>query len=102
MPTIGTFTKAGEIFTGTILTLTLNVTVNIVAADRGSDQSPDYRIYWGSVDCGAAWKRVNDAGRDFLSVKLDDPAFPYPVYASLFADEDPDIFNLVWSRPKGR
>ncbi|CAL4869363.1 hypothetical protein MMA231_03655 (plasmid) [Asticcacaulis sp. MM231] len=102
MPTIGTFTKAGDIFTGTILTLTLNVTVNIVPADRVSDQSPDYRIHWGCVDCGAAWKRTNDAGQAFLSVKLDDPAFPHPIYASLFADDDENRFNLVWSRPKGR
>ena len=102
MAIIGTFIKAGDIYTGTVLTLTLNVTVNIVPTDRTADQAPDYRIYWGSVDCGAAWKRTNDAGRDVVSVKLDDPAFPHPVYASLLADEDTDVFNLVWSRPKGR
>ena len=102
MSTIGTFIRAGDIYTGTLLTLTLNVTVNIIPTERNSDQGPDYRIYWGSVDCGAAWKRTSEAGRECLSVKIDDPAFPHPIYASLYPDdEEPGLFNLVWKRPKG-
>ncbi|WP_264812441.1 DUF736 domain-containing protein, partial [Gluconacetobacter sacchari] len=34
--------------------------------------------------------------REYLSVKLDDPMLPGPIFASLFEDEN-GAFNLVWS-----
>ena len=37
-------------------------------------------------------------GREYLSVKLDDPSLPAPIYASLVEAEGPDEFTLVWSR----
>ena len=33
-----------------------------------------------------------------LSVKLDDPSFPAPIYASLVKGEGENSFNLIWSR----
>ena len=102
MQTIGTFCKAGNHYTGSLQTLTVNVTLTIVPVERTSDQAPDFRIHNGSTEYGAAWKRTNDAGRDFLSIKLDDPALPAPIFASLFADDDADTYKLLWSRPKGR
>jgi uncharacterized protein (DUF736 family) len=33
-------------------------------------------------------------------LKLDDPGLANPIYASLFPTDDPDTFNLLWSRPK--
>jgi uncharacterized protein (DUF736 family) len=38
------------------------------------------------------------AGRDYLSVKLDDPSLPAPIYASLVEAEDEGEFTLIWSR----
>ena len=55
-----------------------------------------------NIECGAAWKktaRVSD--REYLSVKLDDPSFPAPIYASLVKGEGDDSFNLIWSRRTG-
>jgi uncharacterized protein (DUF736 family) len=37
-------------------------------------------------------------GRDYLSVKLDDPSFTAPIYANLV--EDGDAFTLIWSRSR--
>ena len=37
-------------------------------------------------------------GRDYLSVKLDDPSFNAPIYANLFDDEDGEGYTLIWSR----
>jgi len=37
----------------------------------------------GFAETGAAWKKTSDGGREYLSVKLDDPSFPAPIYASL-------------------
>jgi uncharacterized protein (DUF736 family) len=102
MLTIGTFTKVGELFTGTITTLTLKLTVNIIPVERSSENAPDYRVYSSSVECGAAWKRTPADGRETLSVKLDDPAFPNPIFATLSFDDTFEMFMLVWSRAKER
>ncbi len=34
-------------------------------------------------------------------VKLDDPAFPAPLFASLVEADDGKTFNLLWSRRSG-
>ena len=48
---------------------------------------------------GAAWQRTaKESGRDYWSVKLDDPAFVVPLYASLVETEDGKTLNLLWSR----
>ena len=98
MATIGTFTKTanGDI-TGTVKTLTLNVKAKFVPAEGESERGPDYRIFAGATEFGAAWKKTaRETGREYLSVKLDDPSFPAPIYASLVdADEG---YSLIWSR----
>jgi uncharacterized protein (DUF736 family) len=43
---------------------------------------------------------IRREGRDYLSIKLDDPSFNAPIFASLFADEDGKTFNLIWSRAR--
>jgi uncharacterized protein (DUF736 family) len=35
----------------------------------------------------------------YLWLKLDDPSFNAPIYASLFDDDDGKTFDLVWTRP---
>lgn len=101
MATIGTFTKQDDTFTGTLRTLALSVKARIVRDEaKGKENAPDYRIFSGSVELGAAWKRTSkEGGREFLSVKLDDPSFPAPIYATLTASEgDANTFALIWSR----
>jgi uncharacterized protein (DUF736 family) len=39
-----------------------------------------------------------DQARVHHSVKLDDPSFPAPIYASLIEAAEPNAFSLVWSR----
>ena len=46
----------------------------------------------------AAWPKRSAEGRDYLSVKLDDPSFNAPIYANLFDDEDGEGYTLIWSR----
>ncbi len=99
MATIGTFTKSGTDFVGSVKTLTLNVKAKIQAADKDSERAPDYRIFAGPTEFGAAWKKTSKADRDYLSVKIDDPSLPAPIFASLVeADDSGDSFNLIWSR----
>ena len=100
MATIGTFRKTDKgSYTGTLKTLTLNVRTHITKSPKANDQAPDYRIFAGTTEFGAAWKKTaRDSDREYLSVKLDDPSFPAPVYASLVRVEGEEDYSLIWSR----
>lgn len=97
MATIGTFTKNDNGFAGEVKTLTLNVKAKFVAADKESDKAPDFRILAGAVEFGAAWKKTAQNGREYSSVRLDDPSFPAPIFANLVEGED-GVHQLIWSR----
>lgn len=101
MATIGLFTKGDNGYTGTVKTVALNVKAKIAPAEKDNDKAPDYRLFAGSVEFGAAWKKTSNTGREYLSVKLDDPSFPAPVYASLVEAEGGDGYALIWSRRSG-
>ena len=47
----------------------------------------------------AAWKKTSEAGREYLSVSIDDPSFPATVYARLIEGEN-GTHDLIWSRSK--
>ncbi len=97
MATIGTFTLSDGAYSGAIKTLTLNVrNAQLRPNEKADDKAPDYRIFAGATEFGAAWKKTSQANREYLSVKLDDPSFPAPIYASLI--ETDDGFSLIWSR----
>ena len=100
MATIGTFTTTATGFKGSLKTLNLNVkTVEFVPAEGDNEKAPDFRILAGAaVEFGAAWKKRSREGRDYHSVKLDDPSFPAPIYASLVETDTAGEFALIWSR----
>ena len=100
MANIGSFKKVGSELQGEIVTLSLQARgVRIVPeASRGNDNAPSHRVYVGRVEIGAAWSKRSNEGRDYLSVKLDDPSFTAPIYANLFEDEDGQGYSLIWSR----
>lgn len=99
MATIGTFhrSETGEI-SGSVKTLTLNVkSVKFVPAEGDIENGPDYRVLAAAVEFGAAWKKQSDKGNSYLSVKLDDPSFAAPIFASLVETEGEEL-ALIWSR----
>ena len=102
MANIGTFKKSGQEFRGEIRTLSVQAKgVSIVPeANRANDNAPSHRVYVGRAEIGAAWSKRSTEGRDYLSVKLDDPSFNAPIYANLFDDEDGDGYTLIWSRAR--
>ena len=84
MATIGTFTKTNTGFTGSIQTVGLKAKVAITPIEKRGENTPDYRAFVGKVEIGAGWSRTSKGnGRDFVSVKLDDPSFAAPIYANL-------------------
>jgi uncharacterized protein (DUF736 family) len=102
MANIGTFKKNGKELQGDIVTLNVQArNVRIVPeASRPNDNAPSHRIFVGRAEIGAAWSKRSNEGRDYLSVKLDDPSFAAPIYASLFEDEDGESSTLIWSRSR--
>jgi uncharacterized protein (DUF736 family) len=102
MANIGTFKKSGQEFLGEIVTLSVQTKgVRIVPeTGRNGDSAPSHRVYVGRAEIGAAWSKRSNEGRDYLSVKLDDPSFNAPIYANLFNDEDGETFTLIWSRSR--
>lgn len=104
MATIGTFKKVGNGYNGELVTLSLqtpNVRIALETA-RANENAPSHRVFVGRVEIGAAWSRRSNEGRDYLSLKLDDPSFNAPIFANLFDDEDGEGYSLIWSRPNGR
>ena len=102
MATIGSFTAGKDGYVGTIRTLTVNVKAKILANDqKKSEGAPDFRIYAGRAELGAAWgaQTSGDEPRDYLSVQLDDPTFAEPIRAALF--EEDGAAYLVWNRRDG-
>ncbi len=99
MANIGSFKKVNAEFQGEIVTLTVQARgVRIVPeANRSNDNAPSNRVFVGRAEIGAAWPKRSNEGRDYLSVKLDDPSFNAPIFANLFDGED-DTYNLIWSR----
>lgn len=100
MTTIGTFTRQTDDYTGSVRTLTLNVKVKLVPNDKDSNNGPDFRVFAGNFELGAAWKKISKANREYLSVTLDDPSFAKPLYARL-VDGDDGGSSLIWSRQNG-
>ena len=102
MATIGSFKKVGNDFQGEIITLNLNKAVRIIAEQNRSsnENAPSHRIFVGRAEIGAAWSKRSEEGRDYLSLKLDDPSFNAPIYANLFDDEGGEGYSLLWSRPR--
>jgi uncharacterized protein (DUF736 family) len=104
MANIGSFKKVGPDFQGEIVTLSLQTKgVRIVTeTNRSGDSAPSHRVYVGRAEIGAAWSKRSSEGRDYLSLKLDDPSFTAPIFANLFDDEDAESYSLIWSRPAKR
>ena len=102
MANIGSFKKVGSDFQGEIVTLSVQAKgVRIVAEpNRANENAPSHRVYVGRAEIGAGWSKRSEEGRNYLSLKLDDPSFNAPIYANLFDDEDGEGYTLIWSRPR--
>lgn len=94
---IGIFTKQDNSYIGMVQTLTLKAKITIKPIEKNGETGPDFRVYVGNLEIGAAWSRTSrKAKRNYLSVKLDDPSFASAVFANLV--EQDDKFSLIWNR----
>jgi uncharacterized protein (DUF736 family) len=102
MANIGFFTGSDDALVGTITTMTINLKNVRITRDqaRADEKAPSHRVFVGNAEIGAAWPKVaQQTGQCYLSVKLDDPSLPAPLWASLFEGENGER-TLVWTRPR--
>ena len=78
--------------------MTLNVKATIKPCNKDNEKAPDDRVTFNSVEFGAGWtKTARETGAEYLSLKLDDPSFPAPIYASLVQGEKGE-HKRIWAR----
>ena len=102
MSVIGTFTptKDGG-WTGSIRTLTIHAHVRFVPNDnRENENAPTFRIFVGRSRIGDAWtaRSNGENPKNYLRIRVDDPALPEPLSWALFQSEDGKEAQLVWNR----
>ncbi|WP_179875531.1 DUF736 domain-containing protein [Sinorhizobium sp. BJ1] len=98
MATLGKFKKAEGGFEGTIESITTaaaKVRIQPVQAKPNS-LAPDYRVFRGEAEVGAAWRKKNREGQRYLVVTLDDPAFSQPIQCRLVPEGE--SYVLFWTR----
>ena len=103
MAIIGKLTKQTDgSFKGDVVTLTISRKVTMRPVEVPTERGPKYRLFAGFGEVGAAFEQsARDTGQVYLSIKLDDPSFPAPIYLAAFGNkEKPDDLDLVWSRSK--
>jgi uncharacterized protein (DUF736 family) len=101
MATIGTF-KLGSngVFTGNITTLTINAKLTIKPTEAsGNASAPTHRVFIGTSEIGAVWEKTSKEGRMYHSIKIEDPSFTAPLYATLLKNED-DTCSLIWPQAR--
>src|SRR3954465_3235342 len=100
MATIGSFKKVGNDYQGEIITLQAKGVRIVADSSSSNNKAPSHRVFMRQTEIGAAWSKRSEEGRDYLSLKLDDPSFNAPIYANLFDDEGGEGYTLLWSRPR--
>ena len=100
MSKIGTFKQVDGEYRGEIVTLSVQAKSVRIVPEQGSGNgnAPSHRLFVGHAEVGAAWQKSTQDRRRYLSVKLDDPSFPAPIYATLAEVEGEDGLQLIWSR----
>lgn len=96
MNTIGHLRRDGDGFIGRLNCLTLDAELRLAPGEKFSSKAPDFVVFAGDNECGAAW-RTSDASGALLNLKLDDPGWPEPINARLMAAEG-GALPLTWIR----
>ncbi len=105
---IGSFIRTANGYEGMIETATLDLRLSLVPADPGgTDKAPDWRVHLGpeadGPEIGAGWNETGERAGDYVSLRIDDPAFAQPLRAALFRSEtDQSSWVLRWTRTQPR
>jgi uncharacterized protein (DUF736 family) len=97
MAVIGTFQHYKGRYLGSVRTLTIDAKVEIVPSELTGEREPQHLVMAGTAQVGAGWNRTTGDGREYISIKLDDPSLPAPIFANLVPKGD--LHHLIWARP---
>ena len=104
MSKIGTFNKAADgTITGTVHTFQGSREIMFQRIEKTSEKSPSYFAVLPGTEIviGAGWlKAAKESGNPYVSIMMDDPTFPVPLYSRLIKDKDSDAYSLYWERAK--
>jgi uncharacterized protein (DUF736 family) len=104
MPAIGQVTlnnKGG--YSGSLRTLTIDVPIEFVPNKaKNNERAPDFHIYSGPVEVGAAWARIGkESGDPYVSAVFAAPEFGNrKLYANLgkaAGQNDDRVLALIWN-----
>lgn len=99
---VGTFTKTQTgSFEGLVETLIFSADLVIQPVEKDKDRAPDYRVHakHNGAEVGAGWNEKSQRTNEpYISLKVDDPSFAYPMWAALTKSETG--YALKWSRPR--
>ena len=70
MITLGTFTKTGTGFQGSIMRRDFAGSIDIVLAGGGTSLADTYRVFADGAPVGSAWQARDARDRDYLLVRL--------------------------------
>jgi uncharacterized protein (DUF736 family) len=101
---IGKFITTDNGFSGTIQTLSVDQQVTIERVkDKRQDNHPDYRVFVGDCEIGAGWNKAKkDNTGTYISISIDDPAFPDKLYCALSKTGVEEGHTLYWDRDEGK
>jgi uncharacterized protein (DUF736 family) len=99
---IGKFqTQADGKIVGDVQALALGTfSLTFTPKDKGADYDVTFTEH--GTEVGAAWKKAaQETGKEFLSVRLDSPAFPKAINVAMFPSRDrTGSYVMTWDRPK--
>jgi len=104
MSQIGIVTRQNDgSYKGQLKTLSIQSEIRLApVGSKTNDRQPDFRIFAGTVEVGAAWTKVSEtSGNDYVSLSLAAPEFgPRKLYANLgraAGQDDDDVFAIIWN-----
>jgi len=102
MSKIGTFNKAAVgSLNGTLHTIGVTRDIEFQRIEKASQNAPSFRAVLPGTEIiiGAGWlKTAKESGNGYVSVMMDDPTLPAPLYARLVKDKDSEAYSLYWER----
>lgn len=97
---IGQIVKTANGFEGTLHTLSVKASLQLVPTESDNEKAPAFRVMADGAEIGAAWEKTSKNDKPYLSVKLDDPAFAAPVYAVASVPAEGEPSELRFERRK--
>ena len=104
MSKIGSFNKAADgNISGTLHTLQGSREIVFQRIEKTSEKAPSFTAMLPGTEIviGAGWlKAAKESGNPYVSIMMDDPTLPMPLYTRLVKDKDGDGYSLYWERTK--